>query len=75
MMITQSLQQHEGVARLGLARRVRDGAALAGEWLATWIGRQRQREILAGLDERMLRDIGLTPDAYARAVTKPFWRE
>ena len=75
MMITQSLQRHESAPRFALVRRVREGAASAGGWVATWVTRVRQREILAGLDERMLRDIGLTPDAHAREVTKPFWRE
>ena len=75
MMITQSWQQRAPASRFGLVQRVRDRAAITGGWLATWITRIRQREILAGLDERMLRDIGLTPDAHTREVTKPFWRE
>lgn len=75
MMITQSWQPRAAASRFGLMRRVREGAAIAGGWAATWVTRIRQREILAGLDERMLRDIGLTPDAHARELTKPFWRE
>jgi uncharacterized protein YjiS (DUF1127 family) len=75
MMITQSWQQLASAPRPGLARRIRGGAAAAGGWVAAWITRVRQRELLAGLDARMLRDIGLTPDAQARELTKPFWRD
>jgi uncharacterized protein YjiS (DUF1127 family) len=77
MMITQSpsWQQQASSPRLALARRIRDGAATVVSWLAAWVTRVRQRELLAGLDRRMLRDIGLTPDAQARELTKPFWRE
>ena len=74
MMITQSWQ-HERTARLGLVRRIRDGAAATAGRIAQWMDRQRQRDLLMALDERMMRDIGLTPDARTREVTKPFWRE
>ena len=75
MLITQPWQQQASAPRLGLVRRLRDGAATAGGSIATWVTRVRQRELLAGLDARMLRDIGLTPDAHARELTKPFWKE
>jgi uncharacterized protein YjiS (DUF1127 family) len=42
--------------------------------LRTWIERDRQRMSLAGLDDHMLRDIGLTrADAEAEAA-KAFWQ-
>jgi uncharacterized protein YjiS (DUF1127 family) len=78
MMITQSWQHGgatQGAGRLGLVRRICDGAAATAGRLATWVERVRQRDLLMGLDERMLRDIGLTPDVRTREVTKPFWRE
>jgi len=42
--------------------------------LATWIGRTRQRQVLATLDHHMLRDIGITRIDAARECEKPFWR-
>jgi uncharacterized protein YjiS (DUF1127 family) len=48
-------------------------AALA--WAASSIGRARQRRALACLDDRLLRDIGLSRAAAAREAAKPFWRD
>jgi uncharacterized protein YjiS (DUF1127 family) len=42
--------------------------------LATWVERARQRQALAGLDDRSLRDIGITRADAARECEKPFWR-
>ena len=39
-----------------------------------WGERARQRKSLAKLDDRMLRDIGLTRFDVAREVEKPFWQ-
>jgi uncharacterized protein YjiS (DUF1127 family) len=42
--------------------------------IAGWIERARQRTALAGLDDRELRDIGVTRVEAARESAKPFWR-
>lgn len=47
--------------------------AVAGE-VPAWIDRARQRRELMALDERMLRDIGLTRLDAWREWRKPFWR-
>ena len=39
-----------------------------------WIERTRQRRALAGLDDQMLRDIGITRVDAACECDKPFWR-
>lgn len=39
-----------------------------------WMERARQRQSLAGLDDRMLRDIGLGRGEIAREIEKPFWQ-
>ena len=39
-----------------------------------WIERTRQRHALGGLDDQMLRDIGITRVEAARECEKPFWR-
>ena len=42
--------------------------------LATWQHRARQRSHLARLDQRLLRDIGLSHKQVQDEVAKPFWR-
>ena len=42
--------------------------------LADWNDRYRQRVHLAQLDERMLRDMGLTRADAVGEYDKPFWR-
>jgi uncharacterized protein YjiS (DUF1127 family) len=51
------------------------GASLGQAWrqLSTWIARSRQRDALAQLDDRLLRDIGVSRETAAREVAKPFW--
>jgi uncharacterized protein YjiS (DUF1127 family) len=46
----------------------------AARLIARWIQRDCQRRALAQLDDRMLRDIGITRIEVARECAKPFWR-
>lgn len=39
-----------------------------------WCDRARQRQALADLDERLLRDIGMDRGAAKNEFSKPFWR-
>lgn len=39
-----------------------------------WLERRRQRSTLRELDDRMLKDIGLTRAEAAQEAAKPFWR-
>ena len=55
------------------ARGLRYGRLLAR--LREWRRRARNRAQLAGLDDRMLRDIGLTRADAEFLSNKPFWRE
>ena len=41
---------------------------------AEWQERHEQRAHLAGMDERMLKDIGVTHVDAARESSKPFWQ-
>jgi uncharacterized protein YjiS (DUF1127 family) len=43
--------------------------------LVTWSSRSRQRRALAGLDDAMLKDIGLSRADIEFEAAKPFWRE
>lgn len=42
--------------------------------LREWRRRSRERAQLACLDERMLRDIGVSRGDVLREINKPFWR-
>ena len=39
-----------------------------------WVSRSRQRKQLAGLDTRMLADIGITSEQVKVEIAKPFWK-
>ena len=41
--------------------------------LLVWQERANQRQALASLDDRMLKDIGLTRAEAQREIAKPFW--
>jgi len=46
-------------------------------WLAlprTWYQRRRSRILLSQLDDRLLKDVGLTYYEAKHEVNKPFWR-
>jgi uncharacterized protein YjiS (DUF1127 family) len=59
-----------GVQRQHLDRRVRETVAQ----LALWRERARSRAILAGLNDRMLRDVGIDRATAAQESETPFWR-
>ena len=42
-------------------------------WLADRAARRRSRQALLGLDDAMLKDIGLTRSQANREASKPFW--
>ncbi len=46
-------------------------------WMQTlwkWSERSRQRRDLAALDDRLLKDVGISPHDAAREIANPFWR-
>ena len=59
-----------GVQRQHLDRRVRETVAQ----LSLWRERQRSRAVLGGLNDRMLRDIGIDRATAAEESEAPFWR-
>jgi uncharacterized protein YjiS (DUF1127 family) len=42
--------------------------------LGTWRRRAQERRELATLDQRTIRDLGLSPSAIQFEANKPFWR-
>ncbi len=42
--------------------------------LLVWQDRERQRRHLRGVDDRMLKDMGLSRADVAHEAAKPFWR-
>ena len=47
--------------------------AVIGDYLVRLRHSHRERQSLAELDSRLLRDIGLEPGAAAREIERPFW--
>jgi uncharacterized protein YjiS (DUF1127 family) len=45
------------------------------QWLYAAYERQRQRQALLKLDDRMLSDIGVSRADVEREGSKPFWKE
>jgi uncharacterized protein YjiS (DUF1127 family) len=45
-----------------------------GATIRIWLDRSRSRRVLATLDSRQLRDVGLSADDGARECEKPFWQ-
>jgi len=60
------------VAPLSMQRATRPANPAVALWL--WMERVRQRRALADLDDRLLRDIGLTRADVWLEIKKPFWR-
>jgi len=56
-----------------------DDLSDAAQWvfatLRQWRRRSREREQISRMDERMLKDIGITRGEALRLSSKPFWRE
>ena len=44
------------------------------EILLSWQRRDNERHVLAQLDDKILRDLGLSRSEVARELRKPFWR-
>lgn len=62
-------QQFESLAGLSNAGRLRAFGAV----VRTWFDCSRQRRALSELDDRLLRDIGLTRAQAQREAARPFW--
>jgi uncharacterized protein YjiS (DUF1127 family) len=70
-MSTNSTHAANGVT---VAYRRRGLFALLLHTLMDWQEHARQRRSLADMDDRLLRDIGLTRSMLDAEASKPFWR-
>ncbi len=57
----------------GLARMIH-GVMVVRRRLAIWGQRYRTRQVLARMDDRLLKDIGLSRTEALQESDKPFWR-
>lgn len=49
-------------------------AVRVADAVLTWLQRDRDRRALQALDDRLLRDIGVSRTDVEHEATKPFWR-
>ena len=61
-------------ARTSLLRRLDRALAAAFDKVLVWHDRVRGRRMLRGLDDHMLRDIGIDRSDAEREGSMPFWR-
>jgi uncharacterized protein YjiS (DUF1127 family) len=78
-MTTISLSKAHGTLRPVRRGEAREGLSDASQWLLDtlrgWRRRSRGHHQLAGLDERVPRDIGISRADALYPSSKPFWKE
>ena len=67
--------RHGAVRRRDALHALNDAMHSVFATLDLWLWRRRERDQLATLSDRMLKDIGLTHADRDFLVNKPFWRE
>ena len=72
MRVGASCGHHRALALGGV--RIHRHAARLFALVAAWAGRNQSRRELVRLDDRELRDIGITRIDALREAEKPFWR-
>ena len=60
--------------RASILRRLSAGAIGLFDTLLEWQGRERQRRQLMALDDRLLRDMGISRADVDLEASKPFWK-
>ena len=79
MTATPFLERRPAAASARGRRTAIDDLSDAAQWvfatLRQWRRRSREREQISRMDERMLKDIGITRGEALRLSSKPFWRE
>ena len=70
--LVTGLQRDRG--RVSLLRRLDNTLGAAFDRLLAWQDRGRSRRALRGLDDHMLRDIGIDRSVAEQEGSTPFWR-
>ncbi len=73
-IVDRVAQGSVGYAKPSLLETIVQGTIAAYGTLAAWNHRQAQRQHLLELDERLLRDAGLSREDAEAEAAKPFWR-
>lgn len=77
--VNSSERVYEAAGRVSsvgtLSTRIFNAFRQLGEGLATWQRRVEYRQHLLELDERLLRDIGLSRYDALKEAAKPFWKD
>lgn len=74
MQDTSLFQDHRATPiPIGVFDRLRRDAVELLRLLLVWQDRERQRHHLRGLDDRLLKDMGLSHADVAHEAAKPFW--
>jgi uncharacterized protein YjiS (DUF1127 family) len=60
--------------RIAIGGSVRAALGRFAAWCARCHARHEQRQRLTELDERMLKDVGISPGQAAEESAKPWWR-
>ncbi len=79
MTSTPFLERRPAAVSVRNRRTALDDLSDAAQWVLTtlrqWRRRSREREQISRMDERMLKDIGITRAEALRLSSKPFWTE
>ena len=75
MIRRHQIVQESAIALLGAIRALAAPVADRIARVAKILRHRRDLELLAGLDDRMLKDIGLTRSDLRFALSEPFWRD
>ena len=79
MTSTPFLERRVASVQVRSHRTALDDLSDAAQWLMAtfreWGRRSREREQISQMDERTLKDIGITRAEALRLASKPFWRE
>lgn len=74
-MSAKHIAFHERPARIrGIGETLGSAIARGIDRMLLWQDRARMRRGLASMDDRLLKDIGLTRDEVRFELRKPFWR-